>query len=124
MVNRDLLRRLAFGRICLGVAALVAPSLSARSFVGRSEADRPWTKLLARMAGVREIAIGLVALRALDRGVDETFVVGLSAICDAVDGISVLADRDLPLRLRVSFAGSALPFAAIEAHQALAGVRE
>lgn len=123
MRNRGLLRRLAFCRIGFGVAALTAPARSPRLFVSRADADRPWSRLLARMTGVREIAVGLALLRALDRNSDEAFVVGLSAICDAVDGVAVIADRQLPLRLRGAFAGVALPFAAVEAHQALVGKR-
>src|SRR5260370_38901101 len=96
VLNTGLLRRLALARICLGIAALVAPAASPRPFVGRSEAGRPWTKLLARMAGVREIAIGLALLRGLHRGGDEGVAVGMAAVWDAVVGVCVIGGRGPP----------------------------
>ncbi|MHB8463271.1 MAG: DUF4267 domain-containing protein [Acidimicrobiales bacterium] len=125
MMNAVLIRRLAIARIGFGLVALSTPAGSARPFVGRADASRPWSKLLARMTGVREIALGLVVLRSLrtEDNNAQAFVVGVSAACDLVDGLSALADRSLPARLRWTFSAAALPFAGIEASAALRSAR-
>jgi hypothetical protein len=113
----QLLRALALARIGLGVAVLAGPASVPRPLVGRARADQPWARLLTRMTGIREIAIGALALRAPD----DRVVVGFAAACDAVDGWSALADRELPLLVRALWGVTALPVAALEAGAALGG---
>ena len=115
MNRSQVVRGLALARIGLGVAVLAAPGTVPAPLVGRARADQPWARLLARMTGIREIAVGALALRAPD----DRMVVGLAAACDAVDGCSALADSQLPLLLRAMWAATALPVAAIETAAAL-----
>lgn len=63
---RQLAASLAWGRVGLGVVAMLAPSIPLRPWVGREVAWRPRAKLLARSLGARDVALGLgvvVALR-------------------------------------------------------------
>src|SRR5258708_36264048 len=99
VLNTGLLRRLALARICLGIAALVAPAASPRPFVGRSEAGRPWTKLLARVAGGWGVAVGVALLRGLDRGGGGGVAVRLGGGGGAGGGGSATAGRGLARRM-------------------------
>lgn len=63
---RRLAASLAWGRVGLGVVAILVPSVPLRPWVGREVAWRPRAKLLARSLGARDVALGLgvvVALR-------------------------------------------------------------
>ena len=57
-------RALAVARTAIGAAALLAPKLPARPWIG-GDADRPSSKLLARALGGRDLALGIGALLAL-----------------------------------------------------------
>jgi hypothetical protein len=111
------LRALAIGRVGIGIAALAAPSLAPRPLVGRAAADQPWARLLARMTGAREIALGMIVLRAPQ----DRVLLGWAGACDAADGWAALADRDLPLPVRALWGATALPLAAYEVAAALRG---
>jgi hypothetical protein len=114
MLDRSLARRLALGRLSIGTVMLSAPAAAAGPLVPAEEADRPWTKLLGRMLGVREIALALLILRSLRSKRDERLILALAALCDLVDGLAALADAEIPAAARATFAGVALPTAAIE----------
>jgi hypothetical protein len=55
----------AWGRIGLGVTALLAPTVPLRPWVGRDFAWQPRAKLLARSLGARDLALGLGVILAL-----------------------------------------------------------
>jgi hypothetical protein len=85
------MRALAVGRMSLGFAALLAPIASGELLVGE-EVRRPWARLLSRMTGVREIALGAALLRSAATGSDVRTALILCAACDAVDGVAALGD--------------------------------
>ena len=62
---RQLAEAIAWGRIGIGVAALVAPTVPLRPWVGRDFAWQPRAKLLARSLGARDLALGIGVLLAL-----------------------------------------------------------
>jgi len=87
---------LARGRIAFGAVALVAPGPAAR-VMGAGRAPSATTRLLARMVGGRDVALGLGTVIALDRGKPVRGWLEGSALADAVDGVACLLDRgDLP----------------------------
>jgi hypothetical protein len=100
-LTRPLAQLVAWGRVGIGVGAIVAPTLLARPWIG-TEADRPGSRLLARTMGGRDLALGVGALRAL--GVSDAEArpwVALGGMADAVDALAtVLAFGTLPRRSR------------------------
>src|SRR3989454_6334285 len=62
-LDRDQARRIAtsiaWGRIAIGVTALLVPSLPLRPWVGPATAKQREAKLLARSMGIRDVALGL-----------------------------------------------------------------
>ena len=122
MLDRRLARRLAIGRLSIGAVMVSAPAAAAGPLVPAEEADRPWTKLLGRMLGIREVVLGLLILRSLHARRDERLILGLAAVCDLVDGLSALQDAELPTAARMTFAGVALPTAAVELLMVVGGL--
>jgi hypothetical protein len=110
----------AAGRVAVGLTALAWPSVPARPWVGVA-ADDVAVRVFGRALGARDIALGLGALRALQRPAAEpgsacAWVVA-GAVSDALDVVaSLTAWRDLPQRSRwlvvVSAGGAALTGAA------------
>jgi hypothetical protein len=100
-VSRPLAQLVAWGRVGIGVGAIVAPTLMARPWIG-AEAGAPGSRLLARTMGGRDLALGIGALRAL--GVTDAEArpwVALGGMADAVDALAtVMAFRTLPRRSR------------------------
>lgn len=92
---------IAWARVGLGSAALVAPLVVTRPWVGGS-ADTPSARLLARTLGGRDLALGVGTLRALSRSDEEARPwVALAGVADAVDALStVMAFTGLPRRTR------------------------
>lgn len=91
-VARRLAQADALGRAALGVAALVRPSVPARPWVGEP-ANQHQVTVLGRALGGRDIALGLGALRALQRGTgpDALAWVAAGAAADATDTAATLA---------------------------------
>jgi len=111
-------RALAAGRIVFGVAALVAPRLSAAAWVGPVGLWKSTTPL-TRALGARDVLLGMMALHTLDRPeVARRWQLSLAA-CDAVDGLSTLAVRDKLSRRSVA-AVSVVAFGAAAAEVAIA----
>jgi hypothetical protein len=89
----DLVDSLAYGRIGLGAALVLAPSLTGRTYLGR-EASRPVVRFLLRMFGIRDLVIGVWALGAKgDKDAARRAVVAGIA-CDAVDAVSAALAKD------------------------------
>lgn len=122
MLDRRLARRLAVGRLSIGAVMVSAPAAAPGPLVPAEEADRPWTKLLGRMLGVREVVLGLLILRSLHTRRDERLILGLTAVCDLADGLAALQDPELPPAARTTFAGVALPTAALELLMVVGGL--
>jgi hypothetical protein len=100
-ISRPLAQLVAWGRVGIGVGAIVAPTLMARPWIG-PDAGGPGNRLLARTMGGRDLALGVGALRAL--GVSDAEArpwVALGGMADAVDALAtVLAFGTLPRRSR------------------------
>jgi hypothetical protein len=90
-------RALAQGRIAFGVAALVAPRLATRPWIGAA-ADEPGTQALARALGVRDVLLGGLALHVVDRPGVAQRTYATVAIADAVDCLAtaLAARRGIP----------------------------
>jgi hypothetical protein len=87
---RRLVETMAWGRIAIGVTALVAPTLLLRPWVGREFAWEPRAKLLARSLGARDLALGIGVIQALRHdGPVRGWVEG-SGLADAGDCLSTL----------------------------------
>ena len=67
MEPRELALLHACGRIAVGAAFVLFPGLAGRRWIG-ADAARRQVKVLARAFGVRDLAIGLGVVIALDRG--------------------------------------------------------
>ncbi len=97
---RQIARLVAWGRVGIGVTALVAPSALAAPWVGRG-ARTPAARLLARTMAGRDLALGAGAVRALARSDDEARAwVALGGTADVVDTVATLLAFDELPRLR------------------------
>jgi hypothetical protein len=112
---------IATGRIVFGVGLMVAPTASAFPYLG-AEAKRPSVRFLGRIFGGRDLALGLVLLRALraERPDDVTRALWLGAGCDAWDAVAAVRGRDLPVWGRIMVGGLATTFAGLGAAAASA----
>ena len=95
MDPRSLARRHAIGRIAIGGALAVAPSLAARGWIGPAAASAG-TRVMTTAMGARDVAIGLGELRALDArrpGAAAPWIMA-AALADAADLTATLRVRD------------------------------
>ena len=87
---------LALGRVGLGAAVLVAPEGVTSRWLGE-HAQHPAVRYLAHSLGVRDVALGALALRSLR---DRRFAAETQVACamaDAVDAIATFSARaELP----------------------------
>ena len=100
-VNKDRARQVAasvaWGRIALGVTAILTPSIPLQPWVGREVAWRPRAKLLARALGARDLALGLGVVLALRHDAPVRGWVEGGGLADAGDAVAtLLAFRTLP----------------------------
>jgi hypothetical protein len=98
----------ARGRVVIGLAALVAPGLTVKALM--ADAD-PATRTLARMLGVRDLALGLGAITSVRERTQDAEWVSMGALADGVDALAGLFTRGLPARARlmgVAAAGAAV----------------
>ena len=99
-------RWLAYGRIGLGVTALVAPRLPSSPWVGGADAERPSVKLMARGLGARDIALGLGPVLADRHGTALRGWMEAGGLADAGDlAGTLLAWPSLPRRSRLVMCG-------------------
>ena len=95
MESKDLAVSLSGGRIAIGAVSLLAPQFVARTMTGR-DGSEGGTRLFARMVGVRDLALGLGVLVALDRGAPVRGWLEASAVVDGIDAAAcVLARHDI-----------------------------
>jgi quercetin dioxygenase-like cupin family protein len=99
-VPKGLAAALAINRAAFGLNYLLRPRQARASWIGRA-AKKPGTQVMVRSQGVRDVALGAGALRALARGDARelrAWVTG-HAVCDLADLVATLAARDdLPRR--------------------------
>lgn len=89
MDHRQLVRSLAAGRVAIGAALLIVPGLVGERWIGDA-ARNPAVKVLGRALGVRDLALGLGTLWALERGEPVRPWVQLGVVADTVDAVASL----------------------------------
>ena len=90
MDTRTLAKSIGIGRIAVGAGLTVAPALAARGWIG-DDASRTGTKVMAAGLGVRDMALGIGLLVALNQdGPARGWLEG-AALADAVDFAATLA---------------------------------
>jgi hypothetical protein len=95
MQARDLAVGLFAGRIAIGVLSLLAPGLVGRAMIG-PDGESGGTRVLLRVVGARDLALGIGVLAALDRSAPVRGWLRASAIVDGLDAVgSLLARRHL-----------------------------
>ncbi len=100
-------------RVVIGTVLVVAPGAAGRRWIGDAATD-PRVKVAVRGLGARDLALGLGALRALDRGEPARGWVQLAAVGDATDAVSgVLGIRSLGLARGLATITSAAAAAAL-----------
>lgn len=117
----DIPRTIAVTRAAVGVGLMLAPSLTARLYMG-DEARRPSVRFVNRVFGGRDVALAVVLVSALAQG--ERAVVSkalwLGAACDLWDGTSAIIGRgQLPRAGRLLISVNALSWAGIGAAAAV-----
>jgi len=119
--RRRLPHLVAAGRVVFGLAHMVAPALVGRLTLG-AEAARPKMRLVTRLCGGRDLAIGLVQLRAVRLGDPDgrSRAMWMGAACDAWDATAAWRGRDLPWWNRAVVGMAAASAAAAGAAAAMA----
>ena len=92
MDARDLAVGLAGARIAIGVVSLLAPGLVGRAMMRRG-GDSGGMRLLLRVVGARDLALGLGVLVALDREAPVRGWLQASAVVDGLDAAGCLLAR-------------------------------
>lgn len=90
---------LARGRIAVGAVAITLPRVAASIAPGASTGSG--TRALGRMAGARDLALGVGASTCLKERTQDAEWVGMGAAVDIVDGLALLLTRRLPLHARL-----------------------
>ena len=109
MDDRDLARQLSYARIAVGATAVLFPARVNRGWIG-PDGERPGAKLVSRTFGVRDAALGVITLKALDDKSDRLpDLLKIGAACDAVDAAATaVAFRHLPKFTRFAVLASAV----------------
>ena len=107
MDGRDLARAVALARTGFGASAILFPRAMARLFFDAEEGRRPASRLLGRLFGIRDVALGAAALRSLSRGEDAREEIRLGMACDLADIAVLLAGGARGLRPRTVLLGVA-----------------
>jgi hypothetical protein len=107
MEARDLAVGLAGGRIAIGVVSLLVPGLVGRAMMG-PDGDSRGARLVLRVVGARDLALGVGVLAALDRDAPVRGWLRASALVDGLDAAgSVLARNHLRPTVFPAAAGAA-----------------
>jgi len=112
MDTAKLAEQIAFGRIGLGIALMVAPTLAGRGYMGR-RAGEPAVRLVNRLFGGRDVALGVWLLSSRNDKAAFRTAVAVGVACDAWDAVATLTTKDaLPKVGRVMTAMTAMGAAA------------
>ncbi len=95
---RNVSLMLARGRIAVGAVATLLPRAAAAVAPGAHGAP---ASALSRMAGARDLALGLGALSSVKERTQDAEWVGMGAAVDVIDGVTMLTTRGLPARSRL-----------------------
>ena len=101
--DRTLALAIARGRVVLGAVASLLPGLVARGAPGEST---PSTRALSRMAGARDLELGVGAVTSLKEETQDAEWIGMGAVVDLLDGVALLVTRRLPARARLAGLGA------------------
>ena len=93
MEARDLALGLAGGRTAIGVVSLLVPGLVGRAMMGPDGGSRG-ARLLLRVVGARDLALGVGVLAALDRDAPVRGWLRASAVVDGHDAAGSLLARN------------------------------
>lgn len=86
--NRTIALALSRGRIVFGLVLLLVPSIVLRGMLKRSSAE---TRAIARLLGAREVVLGLGTLTSVKERTQDAEWLSMSAFCDGVDAVVMLA---------------------------------
>lgn len=107
------IRAVAIGRIALGASFVLVPGLALRAWPGHGEAGGPVSRLLARSVGVRDIALGMGTLMAVQHDTPARGWLEAAMLADAGDAVAiVLGFRHLPRVRAVAMLGASVGAAA------------
>jgi hypothetical protein len=98
---------LARARVGLGLAFFVAPGLTGRAWLGAHAGSRG-ARTFARLAGVRDAALGAGASISIGQGRGAGDWVSMLAVCDLGDALVSLLTPRLPARARLVGVGAAV----------------
>jgi hypothetical protein len=104
--QRQIALVMARSRAVLGLVALVFPGLLNRAFLGAGAAT-PHAKALMRMAGIRDVALGVGALTSIKESTQGPEWLSMGALADGVDALAILLVRGAPRRARLVTLGAA-----------------
>jgi hypothetical protein len=82
---------MALGRVAIGAAALFAPGWTSRLLGFPVEQDSPSARLMGRLFGVRDVALGVLVWKARNDPATARFVYRLNAGVDGGDAASMAA---------------------------------
>lgn len=116
MDEREMMRNLSVARLGMGAAALGAPRMFTRVFLGRGVAGRT-TSVLVRLWATREVALAMITLHAMEEEEPSRRVVELNAAVDAADAVTAaIGWPALPRRSRLATLVGGLGAAAVSAN--------
>jgi hypothetical protein len=124
-VPKTLAGALAVNRAAFGLNYLLRPEQARASWIGRA-ARKPGTQVMIRSQGVRDVALGAGALRALARGDTpelRAWVTG-HAVCDLADLVATAAARGQLPKRRARVAMAIAAASTLVGTAAAAGLRE
>lgn len=87
----NLARQMGIARIAIGAAALLAPRLTSKLMGFPTDHDNPTARLMGRLFGVRDVALGVLVLTMPDDPRIARSIFHLNAAVDAGDAASMAA---------------------------------
>src|SRR5258705_8713755 len=112
---------IARGRIVMGLAMLLVPSIMLRVMFGRDASTRT-ARVMARMFGAREVVLGVGTITSVKERTQDAEWVSASAVADAVDGLVMAFSPGVPRRSRpAALIGGAAARVGMRAPPGLAG---
>lgn len=87
---KDMARVLSFGRIAIGLGAVLAPRRFGKGWTGEEHEDDALSSMAVRGLGARDVALGVGTLLALESGGPVKGWVEAQALADASDTVSTL----------------------------------
>ena len=116
MDQRTTVLAIARGRIVMGLAMLLVPSVMLRVMFGRDASTRT-ARVMARMFGAREVVLGVGTITSVKERTQDAEWASASAVADAVDGLVMAFSPGVPARSRPAalIGGSAAVFGMLAA---------